>query len=73
MYPNPAHNKISTFRNQNSSDATYMIMDITGRVLIEETVGAYSEKNIEFTEAGTYLVKIMSVSGLSEIKKVVVY
>ncbi len=50
-----------------------MIMDITGRVLIEETVGVYSEKTIEFTEAGTYLVKIMSVYGLSEIKKVVVY
>lgn len=73
IYPNPAQNRISTLCNKNSFEVNYLIMDITGHLLIEDTIGSYSEQTIEFSEAGTYIIKIMSISGLSEIKKVVVY
>jgi hypothetical protein len=73
MTPNPASEYVS-LSIENDQIYTVAIMDIKGSLLITEDNLSVSEKNIRISSlsSGLYLVKVISVSGKSIVKKLVI-
>lgn len=64
VYPNPSKDKIS-FRlpENNSSQLTIQVLDISGKVFINENVNTYDELSIKGLSKGLYQVLIHTQSG----------
>jgi hypothetical protein len=71
MYPNPATDLVNISINGDYTNATVVIYDTEGRMVINQVFIGQTEINISSLEAGIYFVKI-NTSTTNEIKKLVI-
>jgi hypothetical protein len=71
MYPNPATDMVNISLNGDYSDATVVIYDTEGRMVINQVFSGQTELNVSSLEAGVYFVKI-NTGTTNEIKKLVI-
>lgn len=70
LWPNPANGLLSIETGDHTSDIS--LLDMQGRVLLQQPITNTGTLNISQLQAGNYLVKIKG-KGFSAVKKVVVY
>jgi len=73
IFPNPASDIINIEFSQVYQSATFQLMDIGGKMVIEKQLNANRQSiNISTLPAGTYVYRIFNKNGLDERGKVVV-
>jgi hypothetical protein len=73
LYPNPASEIVNIEFSQVYQTASFQLMDIGGKVVLEKELGTnYQSINISTIPAGTYVYRIFNKEGLDERGKVVV-
>ena len=70
IHPNPTSENISIELNNISDNIDYLISDVNGRVLIQNTLNDNRQINLDFLESGIYFIKLTNKNS-SETKKII--
>ena len=79
VYPNPIFSEATIcFNIENNAEVSYQVYDLSGRMVMNETLGNYTQGshtatfNANRLTAGTYIIKVQA-GAVSNTSKIIVY